>query len=145
MVKKSREFSIVINSTWWRLQMKPIIIAAENLTSPFEFQGPAVDISKYNKLSIHSLYIEFSSILKPSLIDISTTLTDKTVSNPDRLVATFYQPSSKRFIFFTPTSKIEYKIHGKWLNESYFKIIIGREVDSLKIKNLRLVLSLDAC
>ena len=123
--------------------MKPITITAENLKSPFEFQGPTINVSKYDKITLHSLYLELSFTLKPCLIDVVTTLTDKTVGNPQQSISSFYQPSSKRTIFFTPTSTIDYIIHGDWLNESYFKIVFGREVSSLKINKIRLVVTLD--
>ena len=123
--------------------MRAINIIAENLEDPFEFQGPTINISKYDNITLQSVYLELSSSLRPCLIDVTTTITDKNVGNPERSIVSYYQPSQKRTIFFTPTSTIPYKIQGSWLNESYFKIVFGREVDSLKINKVRLVVTLD--
>ena len=79
--------------------MKPIIITAENLQAPFEFSGPTINIAKFDKITLHSAYIECSYSLKPCLIDIATTITDKTVGNPERSIASYYHPSTKRAVF----------------------------------------------
>ena len=125
--------------------MKHIIITNEDLASPFEFSGPPIDISKYTRLTVHSLYLEFSSRVGTCLIDVATTLTDQNVGNPDRIIATHFNESTSRSIYLTPTTPREYIIRGSWLNETYFKIIFGRLVGSLRISKLRLVITVDGC
>ena len=121
--------------------MKIVEISKQNLQNPFEFCGPAVNISKQTHVSVQSIYLELNEPIRSCLIDLSSSLVDKSVSNPLQNITTFHQHSARKEIFFTPTSNLVYKIQCFSLNEAFFKFNFNCEVGKYKINYLRIVLS----
>ena len=124
--------------------MKIIEITKSDLDSPFEFSGPEINVSKYTNITVQTIYLEFKEPVRDCLIDISSTLVDRSVSNPHQNIVSFLLPSRKVWkILFTPTSFLTYKMSCTWLNESFFRVNFNKDSSKFKIEKIRLIISLN--
>ena len=100
-----------------------------------------IDISRFNCISVEQLYIEFSQPIRNSLIDVCTSLIDKTPNNPKQIIASDFLEKSSKFFWLSSTTSETYKIQCRSLEESLFQIhVLEDNQREKKIKKIRLVL-----
>ena len=123
--------------------MKIVEVSKTNVCSPFEFNGPCVDITREQTVSVQSIFLELDKPIRVCLVDLASTLVDKSVANPSQIINSFYVRYSESTIHFTPTSILKYKIQSFSLNDSVFKFHFSGETGKCNIKKVRIVLSFD--
>ena len=117
----------------------------EQTKNCFEFKGPEIDITKCNYLAVSNLYIEFAGPrLTNCLVDLTSTLIDKSVENPNQIICSCFVEKSNH-LWFTPTHLEEFKIQCSSLQESLFGIKFSAPEGKRKIKNLRLTIKFSEC
>ena len=125
-----------------------LIIEKENVQSQggiYTVYTPSgIDISRFKKISVDHVYIEFSSPVGKCIIDVSTLLIDKSAGNPKQIIASSFMEKSSKFFWFTSASSETYKIQCQSLEESLFHIHVSDETQKeKKIKTIRLALKFD--
>ena len=123
--------------------MKIIEVSKTNLSFPFEFNGPSVDISREKTICVQAIYLELNKPIRTCLVDLRSTLVDKSAANPSQIICSYYQQYSQSGIYYTPTTFLAYKIQSFSLNDSVFKFHFSKEVGDLKITRVRITLSFD--
>ena len=110
----------------------------------FSIECPKVDISNYQYVSLQSCYIEFDdSVKRNTLIDIFSLLIDKTVGNPNQLIASDFLEKSTKFFWcnFSSASQ-QYKIQCHTFEESFIYVRLLSTQEN-KIRKIRIALKFD--
>ena len=121
-----------------------IVITEKNnvaLEKDCYISAPKIDISCFESVSLQSFYIEFFDSLKRNcLVDLCSSLIDKSVGNPNQIIGSEFLEKSTKFVWCNLASaNQQYKIQCHSLEESFFQVRLTDQTEK-KIKNIRIVL-----
>ena len=100
------------------------------------FDLPPITFDPKQEICVTHLFIKWEKTVQNPAITISTSLIDKSISNPTQQLIFVYQKGNSKFLDFTPTQKAYYKIQCLDLQSSYFKI---RNIDNTDLEKINTI------
>ena len=115
---------------------------SENLKDR-KFNGSVIDISRFKTVTLEHLYIEFSLKVSNCMIDLSSSLIDKTPGNPHQIIGSTFLANSSKYLWFQPSPLRPFKIQCHSLEESLFEILLPEKYKQREISEIRITLKFD--
>ena len=111
--------------------MKIVEISKTNVCSPFEFNGPCVDITREQTVSVQSIFLELDKSIRVCLVDLATTLVDKSVANPSQIISSFFKGVPDEIFW----SWISLKLYPTTKSRSLISFLTTKTMSDHKIGN----------
>ena len=95
------------------------------------FDLPPINFDPKQEVCVTQLFIKWEKTVSNPAIILSSSLIDKSICNPMQQLIFVYQKGNSKFLNFTPTQKLYYKIQCLDLQSSLFQI---QNIDNTKLE-----------